>query len=264
MPTLSLDAIQEHIAQKDSELRTLRREFEARQNRLQALSKRKLELHDQLGRIESKIAAATVGAKRPTTGLRPVTKTAAKKPTSEALPLTLAGLIVEILQDARRALTVQQMTDAVRKRRFPTKSKVLHKLVGKNAYMMATKGTLDRTKTYPAAFRVSKETGKSVLASATKRAGTARPTTKHKPPIRVAAKSASGPNAQTPLKQLLERFLQKSAKPRTGGELAKEALQAGYRTTSKHFVDSVWTALANMKNVENIKGEGYRLKKSKQ
>ena len=75
MPTLSLDAIQEHIAQKDSELRTLRREFEARQNRLQALSKRKLELHDQLGRIESKIAAATVGAKRPTTGLRPVTLT---------------------------------------------------------------------------------------------------------------------------------------------------------------------------------------------
>jgi hypothetical protein len=128
--------------------------------------------------------------------------------------------------------------------------------------MMATKGTLHRTKTYPATFMVSKEARKSVLASATMRAGTARPTTKHKPPIRVATKSGSGPNAQTPLKQLLERFLQKSAKPMTGGELAKEALQAGYRTTSKHFVDSVWTALANMKNVENIKGKGYRLKKS--
>ena len=77
--------------------------------------------------------------------------------------------------------------------------------------------------------------------------------------------SASRPNAvtQTPLKQLLERFLQKSTQPMTGSELAKEALQAGYRTTSKHFVDSVWTALANMKNVENIKGKGYRLKKSK-
>src|SRR5262249_1618634 len=147
----------------------------------------------------------------------------------------------------------------------PTKSKVLHKLVGKNAYMMATKGTLHRTKTYPAAFLVSKGTRKSVLASATMRAGTARQTTKHKPPIRVAAKSVTRPNAvtQTPLKQLLERFLQKSAKPMTGGELAKVALQAGYQTTSKHFVDSVWTALSNMKNVENIKGEGYRLKKSR-
>src|SRR5262249_55734920 len=135
MPTLSLDAIQQSITQKDSELRTLRREFEARQNRLQALSKRKLELHDQLGRIESEIVAVTAGAIRPTA--RSVGPATAKKPASEELQPTLAGLIVEILQEAGRALTVQQITDAVRKRRFPTKSKVLHKLVGKNAYMMA-------------------------------------------------------------------------------------------------------------------------------
>jgi len=239
MPTLTLDAIQHRITQKDSELRTLRREFETRQNRLQALSKQKQELHDQLGRVESEIAAVTAGAKHPTAGSRPVTKTAATKPTSEALPPTLAGLIVGILQGAGRAMTVQQITEAVRKRRFPTKSKALHKLVGKNAYMMATKGILHRTKGHPAGFTVPKGAGKTAVAT------------------------AANAVTQTPLKQLLERFLQKSAQPMTGSELAKEALQAGYRTTSKHFVDSVWTALANMKNVENIKGKGYRLKKSK-
>jgi hypothetical protein len=65
------------------------------------------------------------------------------------------------------------------------------------------------------------------------------------------------------LKQLLERFLQKSAKPMTGGELAAAALNAGYETTSKRLVDSVWTSLGNMKNVEKIKGEGYQLKRQK-
>jgi len=126
----------------------------------------------------------------------------------------------------------------------------LHKLVGKNAYLMATKGILHRSKGHPAAFTVPKGTGKTAVATAPK------PT---------AAMAASRPNAvtQTPLKQLLERFLQKSAQPMTGSELAKEALQAGYRTTSKHFVDSVWTALGNMKNVENVKGRGYRLKRRK-
>jgi hypothetical protein len=49
----------------------------------------------------------------------------------------------------------------------------------------------------------------------------------------------------------------------TGGELAQAALKAGYRTSSKHFAQSVWTALGLMKNVENLKGQGYRLKRGK-
>jgi len=242
MPTLSIDAIQQRITQKDSELRTLRREFEACQNRLQTLSKRKQELRDQLGRIESEIAAVTTGMSRPFAGSP---KHAVKKPTSKPAPPTFADLIVEILQDADLALTVQQITEEVRKRRFPTKSKALHKLVGKNAYAMATKGILHRTKDQPAAFKV--------------------PGAKAKTAAVVAAKPASrmSGESQPTLKQLLVQFLQKSAKPMTGGELAAAALKAGYRTTSKRLVDGVWSTLGDMKNVENIKGQGYRLKRSK-
>jgi hypothetical protein len=65
------------------------------------------------------------------------------------------------------------------------------------------------------------------------------------------------------LKPLLAQILQKSTEPMTGSELAQAALEAGYRTTSKRLVDSVWTALTNMKNVENVKGQGYRLKRGK-
>ena len=44
-------------------------------------------------------------------------------------------------------------------------------------------------------------------------------------------------------------------------DLAEQVLATGYMTTSKNFTDVVWTALAQMK-AENVKGKGWRLKKS--
>ena len=48
-----------------------------------------------------------------------------------------------------------------------------------------------------------------------------------------------------------------------GRAFTEEALKAGCHTTSKRFIDSVWTMLSTMDNVENVKGQGYRLKRSK-
>jgi len=39
-------------------------------------------------------------------------------------------------------------------------------------------------------------------------------------------------------------------------------LATGYQTKSKDFTGVVWTALGQMNNVENVKGQGWRLKKS--
>jgi hypothetical protein len=72
-----------------------------------------------------------------------------------------------------------------------------------------------------------------------------------------AAKAAAPPSLQTVLTQILK----KSSRPMTGGELAAEAVKAGYQTRSPRLVDAVWTALGKMDNVENVKGEGYRLKR---
>ena len=60
-----------------------------------------------------------------------------------------------------------------------------------------------------------------------------------------------------------EQILQEQSRPMTGGALAQEALKAGYLTSSKNFAQSVWTALGLMKTVENVKGQGYRLKRGK-
>ena len=283
MPTLSLDAIQQRIAKQDSELQTLRRELEARQSRLQALSKRKQELRDQLRRIDSEMAAVTAGAKRPTASSlktatagakrpnagspKPVKKVDAKPPASKPTSPTLANLIIAIVQDAGRALTVQQITKAVKQRGFPTKSKALHKLVGKNAYGLATKGLLRRTDDYPAAFAVSSGSGKSAPASATKpgkAAGSAPVTAKPKPAVKEAAKRTSGTKPlQKPLRQVLTETLKKMGAPLTGSELAEEVLKAGYQTTSKNLVNNIWGMLGQMDNVEKVEGEGYRLKRKK-
>jgi hypothetical protein len=60
---------------------------------------------------------------------------------------------------------------------------------------------------------------------------------------------------------VLTGLLKKSKKPLAARELAERALAAGYQTASKDFTNVVWVALGNMTNVENIPGEGYRLKK---
>jgi hypothetical protein len=61
----------------------------------------------------------------------------------------------------------------------------------------------------------------------------------------------------------LIEILKKLDTPMTPSALAKQALGAGYHTASKSFVNVVSAALSNMDNVEKVKDQGYRLKRSK-
>jgi hypothetical protein len=45
-------------------------------------------------------------------------------------------------------------------------------------------------------------------------------------------------------------------------DLAEQVLATGYKTKSKTFTDVVWTALGQLEGVENVTGEGWRLKKA--
>src|SRR5262249_13231915 len=82
--------------------------------------------------------------------------------------------------------------------------------------------------------------------------------------IQPAAKRAAGAKAShKPLREILTQVLKKMGTPLTGSELAEEVLKTGYKTTSKRFVDNIWTMLGQMDNVENVKGQGYRLKRVK-
>jgi hypothetical protein len=145
-------------------------------------------------------------------------------------------------------MTVLELTTQVRQRGFPSKSKALHKLVGKNVYMLAAKKVLQRSTDQSGYVVPPTSAGK--LAAKPNFKGTAlKPKTK--------------PAQRTPLHVVLTQILEKKSTPMTGSKLAQEALEAGYQTSSKSFVQSVWTALGIMKNVENLKGQGYRLKRGK-
>jgi hypothetical protein len=281
MPTLSLDSIQQRIAQRDSELQSLRRELEARRSRLQSLKQRKKELQAKLQKIEAEMTAVAAGGQRHATP-KPAKKKPAFKPAgaSRTSPSTLAELILTILRDIGRPLTVLQLTEQVKQRRFPSRSKALHKLVGKNVYALAAKGGLQRSADQSGFLVQPSANGEAATKSSpkpsikgavpqtktgpTKAAVSAPVTAKPKPAVKEAAKRASGAKvAQKPLREVLTEILKKMGAPVTGSELAEEALKAGYHTTSKRFVDSIWTMLSTMDNVENVKGQGYRLKRSK-
>src|SRR5262245_29374290 len=121
MPTLSLDAIQQRIAQRDAELQRLRRDLEARRSRLQALTQRKAELQAKLQQIEAEMAALAAGAKRPHT---PAPKLTPKKPTPKPSTAdtpsqpSLPSLLVAVLRSAGRPLTAKHLVEAVQRRGF--------------------------------------------------------------------------------------------------------------------------------------------------
>jgi hypothetical protein len=257
--------------------------LDARRSRLQSLKQRKQELQAKLQKIEAEITAVAAGSQRPAAATpKPAKKRPASKPggASRNSHPTLAELILTILRDIGRPLTVLQLTEQVKQRRFPSKSKALHKLVGKNVYTLAAKGDVRRATDQSGFLVAPASNGKAAAKSSAKpnikgtvpqtkagpakAAGSALTTAKPKPAVREAAKRASGAKPpQKPLREVLTEILKKIGAPLTGSELAEEALKAGYHTTSKRFVDSIWTMLSNMDNVENVKGQGYRLKRSK-
>jgi hypothetical protein len=264
MPTQSLEAIQRRIAQQDSELQALRRELAARQTKLKSLKQRKQSLREQLQKVEAEIAAVANGTRG---GVQPPPKSSKKHVSKAAVARkagqpTLAQLIGVVLREAGKPMSVLQLTQGVKRKGFKTTSKNPYKLVGKTVYTMAAKGTLRRAPDQSGFMAPTSGNGKAVPQA--KSAGP-KPKSKATPAANGVAKATTGAkrSQQTPLRQLLEQILHRNNKPMTGGELAAEVVKAGYKSKSKHLADNVWTALGNMKNVENIKGQGYRLKQGK-
>jgi hypothetical protein len=279
--TVLLDDLAQRISQQEAQLQALRRELETRQHQLAQLSQRKEQLLAQLEQVDAEIAGIAGGAPaaKSSKAKRGATKPArtvvssshparngavAKQTKDEARSRgsqsdgqerrkgragqpSLTSLVVTLLREAGRPLTVKELGQELKRRGFQSKSRNFPKMLGVRTRELKLKGVLRPAVGRPGFVLAPSTSGKRQHQA---------------PPVQRGSKSQPQKSGkQRPLREVLIQILKKSTTPLTGSALAAEALKAGYHSTSKNFVDVVWVAMSNLKNVERVPNQGYRLKK---
>ena len=281
MTAVLLDDLAQRISQQEAQLQALRRELETRQGQLAELTQRKEQLLTQLQQIDAQIAAIATGAQTvKTSRAKPGTAKPARtvviggqpagngaaarqaegKPQSRGTPRdgkggrdgragqpSLPDLIVILLREAGRPLTVKELGQEIKRRGFRSQSSNFPKMLAVRARELKRKGVL-RAAVGQSGFVLAQPTNGKMQKDAQ--------------PIHRNTKGGQQKSVkQLPLREGLTQILKKSTKPMTGSQLAAEAVKAGYHSTSKNFVKVVWGAMNNLKNVEHVRNRGYRLKK---
>jgi hypothetical protein len=150
MAVASLDSLQRHIVQQESDLHRLRRQLEQRRNQLASLERRKDQLQTQLKRVDAQIAAVTKGTSRASMKPSPVApKRAPVKPAPRRLAsspggVSLPELIVAVIREAGRALALREMVAEIKRRGFQSTSQNFAKLLKVRVYELRKKGVLRR------------------------------------------------------------------------------------------------------------------------
>jgi DNA-binding transcriptional MerR regulator len=260
-PALPLADIAQQLSQKQSEIEALRLAYE---QRLQGLQQRKQELEAELRELDTEIRVATkkgssaVSVAAPAPQVRRQLKAAVAVP-ELAAKQTLFELLVAIVGEKGRPVKVAELVDELVRREYPTTSTNLPKMIGIKVADLVNRGLLKRAEgeegvTLPQAKAASKKPAKAAATQKTASNGHV---------------SGNGSSTAKPrkleglsLREVLGVLLSESKKPMKAKDLATQALARGYKTKSETFVDVVWTALGQMKDVENVHGEGYRLKRA--
>jgi hypothetical protein len=273
MATALLDDLTQRISQQQSALQALRHELQTRRQQLADLNQRKKGLVSQLREIDEEIATLAGGTKpakgktrRPQTGthkangartpsrLVVVSQTAPSAPSARLNgKQSLPSLLLAILGEMRRPMTVRELAKEAKRRGFRSKSKIFQKSVESRCYDLKKRGLVQHPSGQPGFVLTSSATQTNLpVASNSKRATSAAKPTRSS----TAGRTAN----QLPLNQVLVNILAKSRQPLPAKELARRVLESGYQTKSKQFLDVIWVSLGKLKNVENVPGVGWRHK----
>jgi hypothetical protein len=266
-----LESLAQKIARQQAELEALQREYETRQSTLVELNRQKAELKAQLQQINADIramreggpsaapsqAASTTQPAAPRTQARPQTGKAAAATLRAPRVSTLSSLLLDILQDAGVPRTVKQLSEEVVRRDFKTTSKNIPAIVKEKVYALVRRHLLRRVSRkngYALAKGAAKTPAKQALPPS-------RPTAQNGSVAKKIPPSRDGQKQQLPLRTLLTNLLAKSRRPLTARELADQVLASGYQTKSKNFMEVMWVALSQMKNIKKVPDKGYILKR---
>jgi hypothetical protein len=248
MPILPLAEIAQRIQLRQAELEALRRDYETRQTQLAELKRRQQELRGQLAQVEREIAAASRGhvtAPAPAVPSRPPASPATAP--NKAPALSLPDFLIAEVRQAKQAMTVKELVETVTRKKFPTGSRNLPELIKSQVKRLVQRGVLRRAKNGPGVVPAAAKLSVPVAG---------------KPAAKSTSRPPAKPGAQRPsLKDILARLVQKSQRPLSSGELARQATAAGFQTKSADFANVVGVTLSKMDNVERVPGQGYRLKK---
>jgi len=251
MPTgvLPFSELAKRLSRKENEVNKLRRQYEAR---LARLKERQQRLENELREIEGQIQAASPNGPVPPAPL-PEELTASEPIACAGGRMILKDFLVVLINEAGKPLTVKELAEEVRRRKYPTKSKNIPDLVQVRVYDMLKKGVL---------AHASGQSG-FVVRSLNRQPGTSTGMARGKrgPGRKAKAQVRTSRGGQPPLREVLTKILEKCKEPIGGSELAEKALATGYKSASKSFRDVVYVSLAQMRNVENVRGQGYRLKR---
>ena len=276
--TFPLHEIAQRINHHERELADLRKEYELRQTQLTSLTRRKEDLQTELDQVEAEIAnidqatvtkASSTPSPKSTSISTPTSKSATpKKPAAGAATsngaakangkvsgerVSLPKLLVNIVAQAKKPVSIKDLVAGVISHKYPTKATNLHGMVENRV------SDLVKTK---ALKRVANQSGVVVLGKAASQ--TESNEYQKVAAVKPASSSKStGSDKKLSLKDALIQVLAKSSHPLQAQQLADKVIAAGYQTKSKDFKNVVWVIAGGMDNVENVKGEGYRLKAGK-
>jgi hypothetical protein len=185
----------------------------------------------------------------------------ASAPTPAVERQTLPQALADVLKSTGRPMTVQELADELLRRKFPTNSQNLAKMISNKVSEYVKKGLLAHAKDRGSYILAQ---GKAHSTTKPAKAATAR---NGKASNGHASRNGSQPKpvagkGQPSLRSLLVVLLSKSKQPVKAKDLATQVLATGYKTTSKNFINVIWVSLAAMDNVENVPDQGFRLKKS--
>jgi hypothetical protein len=276
MPAVSLSDLQRQIAARERELEALRQELESRQGHLTELTRRKEELQRQLRQVEEEITALAEATPTERAQPEPVAPATPAPAGSRGGQPRLGELVVALLREAGGPRTARQLSEEAQRHGYrPTSQKPI-KAVEARLQDLKSQGVVRRASGQagyiltPAADGASKQKSKPKQPAQTKTAKAAPKPVKPVASQKSSGKGSASPGTaqagrrggQPPLREVLTDILKNSRKLLTGSELAERALAAGYQSRSEKFVDSVWSLLGQMANVEHVRGQGYRLKKT--
>jgi hypothetical protein len=274
VPPPPLDSLAQQIARQQAELEALRQEYKTRQARLADLNRRKQDLQAQLQRVEADIQATTEGrapGRAAAPAQTPKAKPATPRPhptplqAKPAAPLpkptrsqTLPAFLVDIVRKATGPVPVRQLAQEVVRRKFPTTSGNVRRLVATKVKELVKRGILRRAPHQQGVVLARAAAG--APAAAAKAPPGPKKNTKTGQVVPRAATPPHTNGRPLPLRVLLTDLLAKRRRPVAARALAEQVLANGYRTKSKDFLEVVWVMLGKMDNVRNVPGQGYTLK----